>query len=114
LAIWKEKRVDNEETRAGISEHVYNVLDYRRAFGQSGLEARFSLPGAVLAMLQEQRTPGGVGRLRERLLGLGRAMWGNSALRRVVRSRWANLLGLLFLEYGLTAVARKRAKVRAR
>ncbi len=114
LGVWKEKRVDNEETQAGISEHVYNVLDYRRAFGQSGFEARFFLPGAVLAMLEEQSAPAGAGRLREWLLGLGSAMWRNSALRRMLCSQAANLVGLLFLEYGLTAVAEKRAKAGGR
>ncbi len=114
LAIWKEKRVDNEETRAGISEHVYNVLDYRKALGQSGFEATFFLPGAVLAMLEEGSTSAKVGRLRERLVGLGRAMWRSSVLRRALRSQAANLVGLLFLEYGLTAVAEKRAKAGAR
>jgi SAM-dependent methyltransferase len=110
VAVWREKRVDNEETQAGISEHVYNLLDYRRAFGQSGLEARFSLPGAVLAMVEEESPSANVGRMREWLLGLGRVMWRNSVLRRALRSQVANLAGLLFLEYGLTAVAEKRAE----
>jgi SAM-dependent methyltransferase len=114
VGVWKEKRVDNEETRAGISEHVYNVLDYRRAMGQGRFEARFFLPGAVLTMFEEQSEPAAVGRVREWLLGLGSAMWRNSALRRMLSSQAANVVGLLFLEYGLTAVAEKRARAGTR
>jgi SAM-dependent methyltransferase len=107
VAVFKEKRVDNEETQAGISEHVYNVLDYRRAFAQGRLKPSFHLPGAVLTMLEEQNDPPGAGGLRGRLFVLARSLWRNAALRRVLGSPPANLLGLLFLEYGLTAVAEK-------
>jgi len=34
-------------------------------------------------------------------------LWRGAWLRRTLRSQPANLVGLLFLEYGLTAVARK-------
>jgi SAM-dependent methyltransferase len=113
LAAWREKRVDNEETQAGISEHVYNLLDYRRAFGQGGLRARYHLPGAVVAMLGEQNHPAGVGGVRGWLFGLVRGVWRNATLRRALSSPAANLLGLLFLEYGLTAVAEKRSQAGA-
>jgi SAM-dependent methyltransferase len=111
VRVFREKRVDNEETQAGISEHVYNVLDYRRAFAQGGLRPSFHVPGAVLAMLEEQHDPPGVGGLKGGLFVLARSLWRSAALRKVLRSQPANLLGLLFLEYGLTAVAEKPLEV---
>jgi SAM-dependent methyltransferase len=113
LRVFKEKRVDNEETRAGISEHVYNVLDYRRAFQRGGLKPSFHLPGAVLVMLEEHDRRPEIGGWREKLFVLARNLWRSGALRRMIGSQPANLLGLLFLEYGLTAVAEKRPDVGA-
>jgi SAM-dependent methyltransferase len=113
LAVWKEKRVDNEETQAGINEHVYNLLDYRRAFGWAGLRARYHLPGAVVAILEEQTLPADAGGLRGWLLRLVRGVWRNATLRRLLGSPATNLVGLLFLEYGLTAVAEKRSEAGA-
>jgi SAM-dependent methyltransferase len=113
LAVWKEKRVDNEETQAGISEHVYNLLDYRRAFRRGAMAAQYHLPGAVVAMLEEQSRPGGIGGVRGWLFGLVRGVWRNGTLRRALSSPTANQVGLLFLEYGLTAVAEKRSEAGA-
>jgi SAM-dependent methyltransferase len=113
LAVWKEKRVDNEETQAGIGEHVYNLLDYRRAFGRNGLRARYHLPGAVVAMLEEQSRAAGAGGLRGWLFALVSGAWANTTSRKLLGSRAVNLVGLLFLEYGLTAVAEKRAQAGA-
>ncbi|MGB3905386.1 MAG: class I SAM-dependent methyltransferase, partial [Anaerolineae bacterium] len=112
IRIFKEKRVQNAETDAGINEHVYNVLDYRRAFGQAALKATFYLPGALLALLEEQRPEVRAGRLKTWLFGLARLLWRGESMRRVLRSQPANFVGLLFLEYGLTAVAEKRLGMR--
>lgn len=106
--ILKEKRVQNEETEAGINEHVYDFFDYRRAFGGAGLQPAYYLPGALVAMLSAEGLTTRAGRFKAWLFGLARLSWRNGALRRVLSSQTANLLGLLFLEYGLTAVAQKR------
>ncbi len=105
--ILKDKRVDNEETEAGINEHAYTILDYRQAFGAAGLNPRYYLPGALRAMLDgEEGAPEG-GRVKSSLFALTRRMWKGAWARRMLRSQGANLAGLLFVEYGLTAVARK-------
>jgi len=108
ICIFKEKRIQNEETEAGINEHVYSFLDYRRAFRAAGLQGTYYLPGALVAMLSEEGLTVGVGTLKAWLFGLARLSWRNGALRGVLSSQTANLLGLLLLEYGLTAVAEKQ------
>lgn len=114
IRIFKEKRVQNEETEAGINEHVYNLLDYRRAFEGAGLQATYYLPGALVAMLSEERSSAQTSRLKPRLFGVARLLWRSDALRKAMSLRPANLLGLLFLEYGLTAVAVKEGGIGAR
>ena len=106
IAFYKQKRVENLETAAGINEHTYNLLDYRQAFQRAGLQARYFLPGALITVLEGEGTAlsGGA---NSRLLGLARRAWGYALLRRALSSQGANLVGLLFFEYGLTAVARK-------
>ena len=108
--ILKDKRVDNAETEAGINEHAYSILDYRKAFGAAGLESRYFLPGALRAMLEEDEQAPQAGSVKSSLFGLTRRMWKGMWTRRVLRSQWANLAGLLFLEYGLTAVAQKAVR----
>jgi SAM-dependent methyltransferase/uncharacterized protein YbaR (Trm112 family) len=107
VRLFGNKRVQNEETEAGINEHAYDLLDYRRAFRTAGLQAKFALPGAVEAMLQEGEDVPDAGRMKSLLFGFVRQLWGGGWLRRALRSQPANLVGLLFLEYGVTAVARK-------
>lgn len=107
IRLFGDKRVQNEETEAGINEHAYDLLDYRRAFRTAGLQARFVLPGAVEAMLREGEHVSGAGRMKSLLFGFTRQLWRGAWLRRALRSQPANLVGLLFLEFGLTAVARK-------
>jgi SAM-dependent methyltransferase len=111
IRIFKERRVHNLETEMGINENVYNVLDYRRAFDKAGLTARFLLPGALAAMLEEERLTTKTIGLKEWLFGLTRRMWRRGAIRRLLRSEPANLLGLLFFEYGLTAIAEKELEM---
>ncbi len=108
LAILKEKRVQNEETEAGINEHTYNILDYRRGFRSAGLDATYHLPGALVAMLEASGPEGNAGAFKTLLFRLTRALWRRPAMRGLLRSQPANLLGLLFLEYGLTVVAEKQ------
>jgi SAM-dependent methyltransferase len=108
LAILKEKRVQNEETEAGINEHTYNLLDYRRAFRSAGLKASYYLPGALVAMLEGSWAEGNASTFKKLLFRLTRMLWGRRAMRSLLRSQPANLLGLLFLEYGLTVVAEKQ------
>ena len=105
--LFGDKRVQNEESEAGNNEHAYDLLDYRRAFRTAGLQAKFVLPGAVEAMLRGGEHVSGVGRMKSLLFGFTRQLWRGAWLRRTLRSQPANLVGLLFLEYGLTAVARK-------
>jgi SAM-dependent methyltransferase len=112
ISIFKERRVQNLEADMGINEHVYNLLDYRRAFGRAGLRARFYLPGALLAMLEEGELGIEPGWFKACLFGLVRRTWRSQAVRKLLRSRPANLLGLLFLEYGLTAIAQKGLAMR--
>jgi SAM-dependent methyltransferase len=107
IAFFKEKRVENLETEAGINEHTYNLLDYRRAFRGAGLQARYFLPGALIAMLEEEGSAGSDG-IRSPLFSLARRAWGYAPLRWAFHFQWANQVGLLFLQYGLTAVAEKR------
>jgi len=107
ISVFKEKRVHNAETEAGINEHTYNLMDYRRAFRGAGLEARYHLPGALLAMLQEGEVPAGSGRVGSWLFGLARRAWRQAPLRAMLQSQAVNGAGLLFFEYGLTAVAQK-------
>jgi SAM-dependent methyltransferase len=108
LAILREKRVQNEETEAGINEHTYNILDYRRAFRSAGLDATYHLPGAVVAMLEGSEVERGHAAYKTLLLRLMKLLWGRQAMRNLLRSQRANLLGLSFLEYGLTVVAQKQ------
>jgi SAM-dependent methyltransferase len=112
IRILKERRVHNLETEMGINEHVYNLLDYRRAFGKAGLRAGYYLPGALVAMLGGEGLGVKAGRFEEWLFGLTRWMWGKEAIRRLLRSQSANLMGLLFLEYGLTAIAEKKREAK--
>jgi SAM-dependent methyltransferase/uncharacterized protein YbaR (Trm112 family) len=107
LGIFKEKRVQNAETEAGINEHTYNLMDYRRAFRGAGIQARYHLPGALSAMLREGEVPPGSGRVRSWLFGLTRRAWGRPPLRAVLQSQAVTAAGLLFFEFGLTAVAQK-------
>jgi SAM-dependent methyltransferase len=109
IRVFKEKRVDNAETEAGINEHTYGLLDYRRAFSAAGLVPRYSLPGALVAMLEGDEGTPEAGRVRSLLFSLARRLWKGALPRKMLCSQWANLAGLLFLEYGLTAVARKPA-----
>jgi SAM-dependent methyltransferase len=109
IRVFKEKRVDNAETEAGINEHTYGLLDYRRAFSAAGLVPRYHLPGAVVAMLEGDEGTPEAGRVRSSLFSLARRLWKGALPRKMLRSQWANLAGLLFLEYGVTAVARKPA-----
>jgi len=109
ISIFKEKRVDNAETEAGINEHTYDLLDYRRAFGAAGLVPHYSLPGALVAMLEGDEGTPEAGRARSLVFSLARRLWKGAWPRKMLRSQWTNLAGLLFLEYGLTAVARKPA-----
>ncbi len=111
IRIFKERRVHNLETQLGINEHVYNILDYRRAFGKVGVRASFYLPGALVAMLGEEGLAVEAGKLKEWLLGLARRMWRREAMRALLCSQPANFLGLLFLEYGLTAIAEKELEM---
>jgi SAM-dependent methyltransferase len=111
IRILKEKRVQNAETEAGINEHTYNILDYRRAFGVVGLEATYYLPGALSAMLEGAGLEANAGVFKTSLFRLTRLLWGKEAMRRLLRSQPANFLGLLFLEYGLTVVAEKQPGV---
>jgi SAM-dependent methyltransferase len=108
LAILKEKRVQNEETEAGINEHTYNILDYRRAFRSAGLETTYHLPGALVAMLEGSGVEPGDAPFKTLLLRLVKSLWGRQAMRGLLRSQAANLLGLSLLEYGLTVVAEKQ------
>jgi SAM-dependent methyltransferase/uncharacterized protein YbaR (Trm112 family) len=110
IAVFKEKRVDNAETEAGINEHTYKFLDYQRAFRGAGLKPRYHLPGALMAMLEEDEETPEVGRVRSLFFCLARRLWKGAWPRKALSSQWANLAGLLFLEYGLTAVARKPAE----
>lgn len=112
IRIFKEKRVQNLETELGINEHVYNLLDYRRAFGKAGLRASYYLPGALVGMLGEEPLAIGVGKFKEWLLGLARKMWRREGIRRLLCSQPVNYFGLVFLEYGLTAIAEKNLKTR--
>jgi len=114
ISIFKEKRVENAETEAGINEHTYDLLDYRRAFGAAGLMPRYSLPGALVAMLEGDEGTPEAGPMRSSLFSLARRLWKGAWPRKMLRSQWANLAGLLFLEYGLTAVARKPAGTEVR
>jgi SAM-dependent methyltransferase len=107
ISIFKEKRVHNAETEAGINEHTYNVMDYGRAFRGAGLQARYHPPGALLAMLQEGEVPPGSGRTRSWFFGLARRAWRHAPLRAMLQSEAVNAAGLLFFEYGLTVVAQK-------
>jgi SAM-dependent methyltransferase len=107
VRLFKEKRVRNQETEAGINEHVYDILDYQRAFRGSGLQPTFYLPGALVAMLDGDEEAPESGRVRSLLFGLTRRLWSRATVRRALESQPANLAGLLFLEYGLTAVVRK-------
>jgi SAM-dependent methyltransferase len=107
LRILKEKRVHNAETEAGINEHTYNLMDYERAFRGAGLQARYFLPGALLTMLQEGQLPPGSGRVKSWLFYLARRAWRKAPLRAALQSQAANKAGLLFFEYGLTALAQK-------
>jgi len=107
ISVFKEKLVRNAETEAGINEHTHNVLDYGRAFRGAGLQARCFLPGALLAMLQQGEVPAGSGRVRSWLFGLARRAWWQAPLRAMLQSQAVNGAGLLFFEYGLTAVAQK-------
>jgi hypothetical protein len=61
-------------------------------------------------MLEEDEEAPQVGSAKSSLFGLTRRMWKGTWTRRVLRSQWANLTGLLFLEYGLTAVAQKEVR----
>ncbi len=112
IRIFKEKRVHNVETELGINEHAYNLLDYRRAFGKARLRASFCLPGALVAMLREEELAVKAGKVKERLFGLARRMWRREGIRAFLRSQPANFLGLLFLEYGLTAIAEKELEMK--
>jgi SAM-dependent methyltransferase len=114
IAIFKERRVHNLETEMGINEHVYNLLDYRRAFSKAGLRASFYLPGALLAMLSGEGLAVRAVGFKKWLFGLTRWMWKGEAIRRLLSSQPANLLGLLFFEYGLTAIAEKKLEGEAR
>jgi SAM-dependent methyltransferase len=105
--VLRDKRVDNAETEAGINEHAYSILDYRQAFMAAGLQPRYALPGALQAMLEGHEEAPQAGWVKSSLFALTRRMWQGKWTRRVLGSQWANLAGLLFLEYGLTAVARK-------
>ncbi|HJX39129.1 MAG TPA: methyltransferase domain-containing protein [Anaerolineae bacterium] len=107
IRIFKAKRVDNTETEAGINEHTYGLLDYRRAFAAAGLAPRYFLPGALVAMLEEGGVPTGSDGIRSWLFGLARRAWRYAPLRKLLQSQAANRVGLLFFEYGLTAVAHK-------
>lgn len=107
VRLFKDKRVRNQETEAGINEHTYDILDYQRAFRGSGLQPTFYLPGALVAMLDGDEEAPESGRVRSALFGLTRRLWASATVRRALDSKLANLAGLLFLEYGLTAVARK-------
>lgn len=106
IAMFKEKKVDNLETQAGINEHTYNILDYRRAWGGAGLKVTYFLPGALITVL-EGGEPAGPRDAKSQLLGLARRAWDKAPLRRALESPLANMVGLLFFEYGLTAVAWK-------
>lgn len=107
ISIFKEKRVENAETDAGINEHTYGLFDYRRAFGAAGLVPRYHLPGALVAMLEGDEGTPEAGWVRSSLFSLARRLWKGAWPRSMLRSQWANVAGLLFLEYGLTAVAQK-------
>jgi hypothetical protein len=63
----------------------------------------------VVAMLDGDEGTPEAGRVRSSLFSLARRLWKGAWPRKMLRSHWANLAGLLFLEYGLTAVARKPA-----
>jgi SAM-dependent methyltransferase/uncharacterized protein YbaR (Trm112 family) len=108
--IFRDKRVDNAETEAGINEHAYNFLDYRQAFEAAGLRPRYAFPGAFVAMLEGSEETPAAGRVKSSLFGLAQRMWQGKRTRGILQSQWAKLAGLLFLEYGLTAVARKPAE----
>jgi hypothetical protein len=105
--LFGNKLVRNEETDAGINEHAFDFLDYWRAFRTAGLRARFVLPGAVEGVLREATELPEAGRVKSLLLGLAPLLWRVPPLRALLRSSSVNLVGLLFLEYGLTAVAQK-------
>jgi len=107
ISVFKEKRVHNSETEAGINEHTYDMMDYRRAFRGAGLQVEYHLPGALLAMLREGEVPAGSGRANSWLFGLARRAWRHAPLRAMLQSEAVNTIGLLFFEYGLTAVAQK-------
>jgi SAM-dependent methyltransferase len=111
VRLFKEKRVRNQETEAGINEHVYDILDYQRAFGGAGLEPSFHLPGALVAMLDGDEEAPESGRVRSVLFGITKRLWSGAMVRRALDSQPANLAGLLFLEYGLTAIVRKPMEV---
>lgn len=113
IRVLKKRRVQNLETELGINENVYNILDYSRAFGDAGLRTSFYLPGALTAMLREERIAMKVGRLKQGLFNLAGRMWRRRPVRSLLHSQPVNLLGLLFLEYGLTAIAQKEADSRA-
>jgi len=107
VRLFKEKRVRNQETEAGINEHVYDIVDYQRAFRGAGLVPGFHLPGALVAMLDgDEEVPQAAG-VKLMLFGIAKRLWSSAMVRRALDSQPANLLGLLFLEHGLTAVVRK-------
>lgn len=114
IRIFKERRVQNLETDLGINEHVYNVLDYTRAFRKAGLRPSFSLPGALVAMLTEESPPTEPGRIEARLFRLASRMWKREAVRRLLCSQAIILVGLALLEYGLTAIVEKELSTQAR
>lgn len=114
IRVFKERQVHNLETQMGINEHVYNILDYRRAFGKAGLRAAFYLPGALVAMLTEGELRTKPGGFKERLFGLARRMWRSKVMRRLLCSQPANFVGLLFLEYGVTAIAENEPTMKVR
>lgn len=113
IRVLKEKRVENVETEVGINEHVYNLIDYRRAFREAGLKPTFYLPGALLDMLEEEGLTMPGGRLKAWVFRLARRIWGVETIRGLLSSQPANVLGLLFLEYGLTAIAEKETEMGA-
>jgi len=112
IHVFKERQVHNLETEMGINEHVYNLLDYRKAFGKAGLSARYCLPGALVAMLGEEELAVNVAKPKEWLFDLARRMWRRETIRGLLGSQPANFLGLLFLEYGLTAIAEKELEMK--
>ena len=71
------------------------------------MEPSFRLPGALVAMLDGDEGAPESGRVKSMLFSVSRRLWNSATLRRALDSQPANLVGLLFLEYGLTAVVRK-------